>query len=84
MALLPFNVNDTESSSETMTPDQISEMLGVEVREIKPGSDLETSVQQARFGRELWKEFLLAALILLIIESLLGRTSPPVAAEEQK
>jgi hypothetical protein len=84
LALLPFNVDDAESSSETISPDQISEILGVDIREIQPGSDLETSVRQARFGRELWKEFLLAALILLIIESLLGRTSPPRTTGDEK
>jgi hypothetical protein len=84
LALLPFNVDDAESSAEMITPDQVSEMLGVDMREIQPGSDLGTSVRQARFGRELWKEFLLAALILLIIESLLGRTSPPKAAGDEK
>jgi len=47
------------------------------VNVIEPGADLVTSVKNARFGRELWKEFLLFALILLIMESFLGKTSAP-------
>ena len=82
ISLIAFNVDPKESSDETITTDRISELLGVKANDLKPGSDIAASVRDARFGKELWKEFLLAALILLIIESILGRTSPPKTAEK--
>lgn len=82
ISLIPFNVDPDESSDEIIAPREISELLGVRVNSIEPGADLVTSIKNARFGRELWKEFLVFALILLIIESILGRTSPPKTAEK--
>ncbi|MEE9555202.1 MAG: BatA and WFA domain-containing protein [candidate division Zixibacteria bacterium] len=82
ISLIPFNVDPVESSDESISSDKIGELLGVTVNEIEPGADLVTSIKNARFGRELWKEFLIFALILLIIESILGRTSPPKTAEK--
>jgi hypothetical protein len=81
LSLLAFNIDRSESSAETITPEEIAGILGIDVKTITPGSDMKTSIKEARFGRELWKEFLLAALILLIIESLIGKTSPPKKAE---
>ncbi len=81
LSLMAFNVDRAESSAETITTEEIAELLGTDVRTITPGSDMKTSIKEARFGRELWKEFLLVALIFLIIESLLGRTSPPKRTE---
>jgi hypothetical protein len=81
LSLMAFNVDRAESSAETIEPEEIGELLGADVRSIEPGADMKTSIKEARFGRELWKEFLLAALILLIIESLIGKTSPPKRAE---
>lgn len=78
VASIPFNVDPGESSSEVISAREIGQLLGLKVIEIKPGDDLVTFVKNARFGRELWKEFLLVALIFLIIESILGKTSPPL------
>ncbi len=74
---VPFNVDPDESSEEIISSGEIGELLGLRVNVIEPGADLVTSVKNARFGRELWKEFLLFALILLIMESFLGKTSAP-------
>ena len=43
------------------------------VRVLRMGDDLAVRVRQARFGRELWPEFLIFALLMLIAESVLGR-----------
>ncbi len=43
------------------------------VRWVRPGDDLAARIRQARFGRELWPEFLIAALLLLVAESVIGR-----------
>jgi hypothetical protein len=42
-------------------------------RIVRTGDDLAARVRQARFGRELWPEFVLFALVLLLAESVLGR-----------
>jgi len=46
---------------------------------LRPGEDLARRVRQARFGRELWAEFALLALALLIAESVIGRWGMPSA-----
>jgi hypothetical protein len=43
------------------------------VRWVRFGDDLAARIRQARFGRELWPEFLIAALLLLVAESVIGR-----------
>jgi hypothetical protein len=78
-ALLAFNVDNTESENAAVSAGDISGRLGVAVKSIAPDSDLKATVLQARFGRELWKELLILALLLLIAESIIGRTSPPKA-----
>lgn len=52
-----------------------------EMQDLFPGSDflehpdnLAAEVQNRRFGKELWRHFLIAAFILLIFEMLLART----------
>jgi len=46
---------------------------GGRARVVRVGDDLAARIRQARFGRELWPEFVLAALLLLVAESVLGR-----------
>jgi len=47
------------------------------VRVLRTGDDLAVRVRQARFGRELWPEFLTLALLLLVAESVIGRWGMP-------
>lgn len=42
-------------------------------RLVRAGDDLAARIRQARFGRELWPEFLMAALLLLVAETVLAR-----------
>ena len=42
-------------------------------RVLRPGDDLAVRVREARNGRELWREFVLLALVLLVAEAILGR-----------
>jgi hypothetical protein len=47
---------------------------------LRPGADLARRVREARYGRELWSEFVLLALLLLIAETVIARwgmTGPP-------
>jgi hypothetical protein len=82
ISLLAFNVDPVESDDNRFETDDINEILGAKTIGLDPDGDIKTSIKEARFGRELWKEFLAIALLLLIIESLLGRTTPPEVAEK--
>ncbi len=42
-------------------------------RVVRVGDDLAARIRQARFGRELWPEFVMLALLLLVAESVIGR-----------
>ncbi len=42
-------------------------------RVVRIGDDLAARIRQARFGRELWPEFVMLALLLLVAESVIGR-----------
>jgi hypothetical protein len=42
-------------------------------RVVRVGEDLAARIRQARFGRELWPEFLFTALLLLIAETIIAR-----------
>jgi hypothetical protein len=46
-------------------------------RLLRVGDDLASRVREARFGRELWPEFVLFALLLLAAESVIGRWGMP-------
>jgi hypothetical protein len=46
-------------------------------RVLRAGDDLAARVRQARFGRELWREFVALALLLLAAESVLARWGMP-------
>jgi hypothetical protein len=81
VSLLAFNIDNSESRAEFATAADLGEHLGIDIRQVSPDTDLKAAVLEARFGRELWKEFLTLALVLLIIESLLGRTAPPKKEE---
>ena len=50
------------------------------VRVLRLGDDIAVRVRQARFGKELWPQFLILALILLVVESVLGRWGMPAKA----
>ncbi len=40
---------------------------------IHAGDDLARRVREARYGRELWSAFVIAAIALLVIETIVGR-----------
>jgi hypothetical protein len=41
--------------------------------------DLRASIEAARYGSELWRVFLIAAIVAMIIEMLLARAGKPDA-----
>lgn len=52
-----------------------------QVRVLPPGNAIGDAVQESRFGVELWKHFLVLALVLAVAEMVLGRAPRPSAAE---
>lgn len=71
---LPVNVDTRESD---LTPVDASTLKSFfpdrTVRIIQPDEVVGETVRQARYGREYWREFLVAALLLLGIEAYLAR-----------
>jgi hypothetical protein len=55
----------------------IAAFPGGRARLLRVGDDLAARVREARYGRELWPEFVLFALLLLFAESVIGRWGMP-------
>jgi hypothetical protein len=75
------NLDSRESQMAKATQAEIDILLkhlGIEsstVRTVDHATDLERSVLESRFGVELWKYFLILALVVAIIELLVARTT---------
>lgn len=68
------NVASEESEIKPIDIEQLKEMLGTEnVFIIKTNENPEKTIEQLRFGQELWKICIFIVLILLILEMLLYR-----------
>lgn len=75
-----------ESDTEYAEPGEIEEKLakyfeGSDIIGLDKDSDVSEKISQARFGTELWKPFLIIALILAIIEMWLAKSSRKDLAE---
>ena len=81
VAAVPVNVDPAESIAELCPPAEFVTMAGkhgIEKNQIvfvKSPESISTVVLQSRFGVELWKYFLLGALIFALMEMALGRES---------
>ncbi len=75
---IAVNMAPEESDLERLTPTdaatRLERIAGVPVAVREPGDTtaIASMVSEARFGVELWRPFLLAALLLLILEMLVG------------
>ena len=68
------NIDPAESDLALIETDRIREVLeGVSVHEVDQGESVEEYVLQTRYGRELWKQFLLVAFLLMCVEMLVAR-----------
>ena len=68
------NVDPMESAVRTLDePELAAAMQGVNVATVDAGADVAQVIAEARVGRELWRELLLAALALFLAEALLAR-----------
>lgn len=62
-----------ESRQDFLSDARIGEWLPGSMN-LNAGEEMLTQIQQNRFGKELWQPFLIAAIILLLVEMLLART----------
>ncbi len=67
------NVNPQESDLEQIAIGKVKEIFGDQVFELKLQDNFSAQVEQYRFGSEITKWFFLAALILMLLEMLIGR-----------
>ncbi|MFH1570416.1 MAG: hypothetical protein ABIL09_20660, partial [Gemmatimonadota bacterium] len=77
------NVDARESDLTQVGTEQIDDLFGAgRARALRAGEDLRDAVLERRYGRELWRECLLAAVALLLLELWLARApeSRPVPA----
>lgn len=67
------NVDVAEADLTPASDELIRRRLGPEARLLAPGMSAEDEILDARFGRELWREFLVLAVLLLLAELWIGR-----------
>jgi hypothetical protein len=81
LAAVPVNVDPAESNGELCTAAELQSMAGKfglaknQIVFVKSPESISTIVLQSRFGIELWKYFLIGALILALTEMAVGRES---------
>lgn len=67
------NVDAGESDLRGLNGDLLTEAFqGLSLRVVPEGENLEAVVRESRVGRELWKELLAAALVVLVLEGFLA------------
>lgn len=82
IGILSVNPWKEESETSFLTGGKLQELLPA-VTYFAPGENLAERVQKSRFGKELWKYFLIAALILLVLEMVIARTGGKIEAAER-
>ncbi len=79
LAGIAVNVDTAESDLRVASPEEIRSVLersGLDpsrLRELPPRGAIEDIVRQTRYGVELWRHFLLAALLLALTEMIVAR-----------
>jgi len=82
-AEFPFaaGIDPAESDLAPLARDEIAESLpGAEI--VSPEAEVRRAILAARFGREYWRELLIAALIVALIEAFLARGRFPIAESQ--
>jgi hypothetical protein len=79
VALLPVNIRREESDGTPAGAEQIETVrmrLGIAEASlivIQPGTDIQQTITESRFGIELWRYFLIFAVIIALIEMFVAR-----------
>ncbi len=79
------NVDPKDSDPEKIEISEVEKKLeGLSLFYIKPGDDIEKSILQSRYGKELWKTFLWVAFGLLALEMFLARSRKKDIVSKEK
>ena len=79
------NIDPKDSDPEKIDLSEVEQKLeGIPFHYIRPNDDLEQSILQSRYGKELWKTFLWIAFGLLALEMLLSRTRKKEMVSEER
>jgi hypothetical protein len=79
LAAIPVNINSAETDLRHASDDDMTRLcssVGLMPRQVKmlsPMQPLDAAILESRFGIELWKYFVALALILAILEMIIGR-----------
>jgi hypothetical protein len=78
------NIDGRDSDPEKIERSDVDKKLeGLSVFYVSPQDDLEKSILQSRYGKELWKTFLWIALGLLAVEMFLSRSRKKDMVKEE-
>ncbi len=79
------NIDPNDSDPEKIDPSEAEKKLeGLSLFYIDPQDDIEESIVQSRYGKELWKTFLWIAFGLLTLEMFLARSRRKDIVSEEK
>jgi hypothetical protein len=73
LARFAVNLDPAEGDLEVAPPDVQARLFGKDAKRIEPGQAITRDLLAGRYGRELWRPLLVAVLLLLAVESVLGR-----------
>ncbi len=73
VASFAVNLDSKEGDLTVASPQSELRLLGRAARRLEPGATVTRELLQGRYGRELWRPILVLVLILLVVESVLGR-----------
>ena len=70
---VPVNIDQAESDVASLTPSDLSTNLeGLDITLANSEAELSAAIEASRTGRSSWRQFMIAGLVLLLIESLLA------------
>jgi hypothetical protein len=79
------NIDPKDSDPEKIETSEVEKRLeGFPLFYIRPQDDMEQSILQSRYGKELWKTLLWMAAALLAVEMFLARSRRKDTVPEEK
>jgi hypothetical protein len=70
---VPVNIDPAESEVASLTPSDLNTNLeGLDITLANSEAELAAAIEASRTGRSSWRQFMIAGLVLLLIESLLA------------
>ena len=70
---LAVNLDGSEGNLAVSSTNDRTRYFGRDAQQLAVGQTISRDLLEGRYGRELWRELLILVLILLVVESLLGR-----------